>query len=310
MNKCCCPSPPHDSNNINHNPHSSNNSNILKPTNNNNLCLFCPKKYLNIIENKVHELKLNVVTSNKTHNHHHHHKNHRNHNHVSKKHHKSDDNIDDVDDGLNINPKQVVDKNKFNHFVQINVTDTENNLNVCMCALMYESSDNLIANLIQDDENEKSRNIDGSICPRCTNIIKQQPTEHRRTLVSKFSMFANDVIVNRIDTHYLNAYNQNYSKKIDPYTPDSVDSHSPFNEVMEEYEKLNVASDDSEADLNVSKKSCGISPTQLKSKLEKLQEGLIPEEKEPCIEETTNYTNIRRKRNRYVNCGRCCCCMQ
>lgn len=302
--KCCCPISSHDSNKINYKTHNSLYTNKFKPTIN-NYCLFCSQKYLKLLEKKVRDLKLDVA-SNNTHNHNYHHHHHRHHHHNNKSH-KNDNDDGAVDDGLNC---KVVYKNKYNHFVRINVTDTDNNLNVCMCAL-YESNDNLISNRYDtnnDNEEDSSSNLDGSICPRCTNIIKQQPIEHRRTLISKLSMLANDVIVNRIDTQYLNAYDKN-SKNQDPYTPDSVDSHSPFNEAMDEFDKLNISTDDRATDMmNVSKKSGGVSPTQLKSKLEKLQYSGLNDDDDHCRD--TKYTNNRRRRSKYFSCSNCCCCLQ
>lgn len=115
--------------------------------------------------------------------------------------------------------------------VSISVIDTDNNLNVCMCALMCSSTENLVdLNGIQQIIEEEDR-----ICPICRNIIKLQPIEHRRTLVSKRLMLANDVVVNRIDTHYLSS-TYNSKRLLEPYTPESVESHSPLPEMQDEKE--------------------------------------------------------------------------
>lgn len=112
--------------------------------------------------------------------------------------------------------------------VSINVVDTDNNLNVCMCAMMY-SDENLLNIDYEKLENDK-------ICPICRNIIMQQPIEHRPTLVSKKSMLANDVVVSRIDSHFLSISNNSNRRMQDPYTPESCESHSPQPESLDEKE--------------------------------------------------------------------------
>lgn len=100
--------------------------------------------------------------------------------------------------------------------ISINVIDSDN-LNICMCSLMSEGR-------VPTPDLDI---IDGSICPECRNIIKMQPQEHRCTLVSKRLLLTNNIIVNRIDTHYLNTY---LDTRGEPYTPESVDSHTPYPE--------------------------------------------------------------------------------
>ncbi|XP_058825179.1 uncharacterized protein LOC131685464 [Topomyia yanbarensis] len=128
--------------------------------------------------------------------------------------------------------------------VRISVFDTDSNANVCMCSL-YSSSFSL------GGENRRSRSgsvncrdqlpspdTNPQICPNCRNIIKHQPVEHRKTLISRRLMLANDIIVNRIDNHYLNTYTNSTGKTtaggtithFEPYTPESVESHSPVPE--------------------------------------------------------------------------------
>lgn len=105
--------------------------------------------------------------------------------------------------------------------VSISVVDADN-LNICMCNLM--------------EDQKRHETIEGDkICKICRNIIKQQPSE-RCTLVSKRVMLG-DIVVSRIDTQYLSS---NYSsipaqlrKLQDPYTPESVESHSPQPELDE-----------------------------------------------------------------------------
>lgn len=105
--------------------------------------------------------------------------------------------------------------------VSISVVDTDN-LNICMC------------NLREDHNNYEI--VEGyKICKICRHIIKKQPNE-RCTLISNRSMLG-DVVVNRIDSQYLTSnYSSSFSqiKKLqDPYTPESVESHSPQPELEE-----------------------------------------------------------------------------
>lgn len=105
--------------------------------------------------------------------------------------------------------------------VSISVVDADN-LNICMC------------NLMSDQNNHET--IEGDkICKICRNIIKQQPNE-RFTLVSKKVMLGN-LVVSRIDSHYLSSNYSNNSTQLrklqDPYTPESVESHSPQPELDE-----------------------------------------------------------------------------
>jgi hypothetical protein len=105
--------------------------------------------------------------------------------------------------------------------VSISVVDADN-LNVCMC------------NLMEDQNNHET--IEGDkICKICRNIIKKQPAE-RCTLVSKRTMLG-DVVVNRIDSQYLTSTYSTPSSQLrklrDPYTPESVESHSPQPEIDE-----------------------------------------------------------------------------
>lgn len=110
---------------------------------------------------------------------------------------------------------------KIKPAISINVTDTDENLNVCMCSL-YASCDNVLV---------EQESMIGSICPRCQNIIKQQPTEHRKRLISKRLTLAKDIIVNRVDTHFLSLKPLDKStKRYEPYTPESIESHSPLPE--------------------------------------------------------------------------------
>lgn len=123
----------------------------------------------------------------------------------------------------------------------INVVDADN-FNVCLCNVTDE---------------KKSISKDENICPNCRHLIDQQPNE-RRTLVSKQTMLG-DVVVNRIDSQYLSStYSSSPSelrKLNDPYTPESVESHSPQpDEVDEEKEFpnfINSTNDDDEILVNI-----------------------------------------------------------
>jgi len=117
-------------------------------------------------------------------------------------------------------PVAHVTEEKLSPLVSISVVDADN-LNVCMCNILVEDH--------HHHANAKLSTNDKLICPICRNLIKQQPNE-RCTLVSKRTMLG-DVVVNRIDSQYLSS---NYSttqsllKKLqDPYTPESLESHSP-----------------------------------------------------------------------------------
>ncbi|XP_055543815.1 uncharacterized protein LOC129729326 [Wyeomyia smithii] len=211
--------------------------------------------------------------------------------------------------------------------VRISVFDTDSNANVCMCSL-YSSSFSLVGG--EQPKRSRSGSVScptvepaaepapsSQICPNCRNIIKHQPIEHRKTLISRRLMLANDIIVNRIDTHYLNTYTTPTGmstpggtiNQFEPYTPESVESHSPVPESayegrLEFLESQNIpllaisATDPSQTQpnnaepklvANMDKKqsianntaggnnstgtiSCGgVSPRQLKSRLEKLK---------------------------------------
>lgn len=167
--------------------------------------------------------------------------------------------------------------------ISIHVIDAEN-LNVCMCSL-YASC-----------ESVEQESVIGTICPRCQNIIKQQPTNHRRTLISKRLALTKDIIVNRVDTHMMTLKPFQDSKRYEPYTPESIESHSPLPEPAHlEYE----ANDDDcpidgdtataivdriidpfdmkcrgvvvHANKSITSNSTAVSPQQLKSRLEILR---------------------------------------
>uniref|UniRef100_A0A182P7J7 inositol-polyphosphate 5-phosphatase n=1 Tax=Anopheles epiroticus TaxID=199890 RepID=A0A182P7J7_9DIPT len=130
---------------------------------------------------------------------------------------------------------------RYQHpLVSINVFDTDSNLNVCMCAL-YCNAGGIDGKGVRNGDDEHGVGGSPAMCPNCRNIIKHQPVEHRKTLVSRRMMLANDVIVNRIDTHYLNTYSlppggasnggqHQPQHAFEPYTPESAESHSPLPE--------------------------------------------------------------------------------
>ncbi|XP_049280829.1 uncharacterized protein LOC125762594 [Anopheles funestus] len=141
---------------------------------------------------------------------------------------------------------------RYQHpLVSINVFDTDSNLNVCMCALYCNNANDakaLNAAGVKHSRTHEQANVgahvdeigtavSATICPNCRNMIKHQPIEHRKTLISRRMMLANDVIVNRIDTHYLNTYTMSQASNgtgqlhgFEPYTPESAESHSPLPE--------------------------------------------------------------------------------
>lgn len=115
--------------------------------------------------------------------------------------------------------------------ISINVVDPDNNnLNVCLCSTEEDEVDQSQSFAVFEAENR--------ICTRCRNIINQQPLEHRRALISQRLTIANDIIVNRIDSQYLNTAmgggggaagaTKGPGVPFEPYTPDSMESHSPM----------------------------------------------------------------------------------
>lgn len=203
--------------------------------------------------------------------------------------------------------------------ISIHVIDAEN-LSVCMCSL-YNSRNNSDDNLLRAKDNPnllghllntpspttQQTDETNNICPICRNIIKKQPIE-RRTLISKRLLLANDIIVNRIDSHYLNTFS-GINLKQDPYTPESPDFDSPYLESdssdtnrdndssgelrlkMDDGDEMRTRPETNPNNLTekvssnnnnllnnsiASRTSCGVSPTQLKSRLERLQQ-LSPE---------------------------------
>jgi hypothetical protein len=120
----------------------------------------------------------------------------------------------------------------------ISVIDPDNS-NICMC---------------NDSSIESSKQNNGKMCIICRNIIEQQPPE-RCTLISEKTMFG-DVIVNRIDSqhHLTSTYASNLlqiKNLQDPYTPESIESHSPQPEMDEKYFPINDLGESQEIIVNV-----------------------------------------------------------
>lgn len=128
-----------------------------------------------------------------------------------------------------------LDKSTHNQMplVSINVIDTDNNLNICMC------------NATEVVENRKDIIESSTVCPKCKNVIKAQSSE-RSPLISKQTMLG-DVLFNRVDSQYLSSTystkaNSQLKKLMDPYTPESIESHSPQTE-MEELSFINTTNE-------------------------------------------------------------------
>lgn len=230
--------------------------------------------------------------------------------------------------------------------ISINVIDTEN-LSVCMCSL-YNSRNNSDDNLLRQRDDDRSMMTDetNKICPICRNIIKKQPIE-RRTLISKRLLLANDIIVNRIDSHFLNTFS-GINFKQDPYTPESPDSFSPVLESESSSsnrdESDRITSDDIEMSSPLNEEgdgasggggshrgaanhsgannnnvtgsgrpSGGVSPRQLKSRLERLRrmsessdDETTPITNQKVCDDLKNGGNLEDKNNSDCCTTRCC----
>lgn len=143
----------------------------------------------------------------------------------------------------------------------INVIDTEND-NICMCSSSSDiiGADAAVVNdgkLIAAATESLTNEMIKTICTVCQNTIKSQPSKPRKTLISKRLALANNIIVNRVDTHYLNlnSYPLQYP---DSYTPESVESHSP-NPEQSELDidgKIESGSDTDEINQNIDLLDC------------------------------------------------------
>lgn len=104
--------------------------------------------------------------------------------------------------------------------ISISVVDPDNNnLNVCLCSTGGGDTD-------QDEVDQMQSG--NRICGRCQNIIDQQPLDHRKALISQRLTLAHDIIVNRIDSQFLSTGVAVGKSQYEPYTPDSMESHSPL----------------------------------------------------------------------------------
>lgn len=110
--------------------------------------------------------------------------------------------------------------------ISISVVDPDNNnLNVCLCSSGPDTEGDCVD---YDDEVDQAA-LGNRICTRCKNIINQQPLDHRKGLISQRLTLAHDIIVNRVDSQFLNtAVGGNRKINYEPYTPDSMESHSPM----------------------------------------------------------------------------------
>jgi hypothetical protein len=163
--------------------------------------------------------------------------------------------------------------------VSINVVDTDNNLKICMC------------NATEIGDNMKDIILESStVCPKCKNVIKAQSSE-RCPLISKQTMLG-DVLFNGTDSQYLSSTystksNAQLKRLMDPYTPESIESHSPQTE-MEELSFINttIESDDilenmrevikhkseiAHEDIDVTERNHFVTPHQLTTRLEILR---------------------------------------
>ncbi|KAH8417028.1 hypothetical protein KR222_001772 [Zaprionus bogoriensis] len=110
--------------------------------------------------------------------------------------------------------------------IRINIIDSEN---MCECRCLPES---IPETCVANERSIETRRI---ICQMChDNIVKS-----RCSLLS--NSMTESIIVNQIDTQHLNAYMENLH--VDPYTPESIDSHSPNLELRSTF-------------LNISNESC------------------------------------------------------
>ncbi|XP_017847239.1 inositol polyphosphate-5-phosphatase A isoform X2 [Drosophila busckii] len=99
--------------------------------------------------------------------------------------------------------------------ISINIIDSDN-IFVCMCTSTFST-------------NRNYGYTEGTICPMCNNIIKLQPLNYRYKLISNSVVLSDNIIVNRIDTQFLNTSIE--TSLFDPYTPESNESHSPYPEL-------------------------------------------------------------------------------
>lgn len=108
--------------------------------------------------------------------------------------------------------------------ISINVVDPDNNnLNVCLCSTGPEPG---------DEVDQVQLGSEDRICRRCQKVVNHhQPLlDQRKAFTSQRLTLAHDIIVNRIDTQFLNTTGSGGNRRVnyEPYTPDSMESHSPM----------------------------------------------------------------------------------
>ncbi|XP_030240785.1 inositol polyphosphate-5-phosphatase A isoform X2 [Drosophila navojoa] len=103
--------------------------------------------------------------------------------------------------------------------ISINLIDSDN-IYVCMCTQAYNHD---------SCNTELEAPHESAICPMCRNLMKKQPAEHRYRLFSNSVVLSDNIIVNQMDMQHLNTYVEN--SHMDPYTPESNESHSPYPEL-------------------------------------------------------------------------------
>lgn len=112
--------------------------------------------------------------------------------------------------------------------ISISVVDPDNN-NVDLCPCWSGTIPHKNAN--DEDQVDQAK-----VCPRCHKFSN----ESGRSLVTKRLTLANDIIVNRVDSQFLNAAgagggvagSKGGGMTYEPYTPDSMESHSPMMMMM------------------------------------------------------------------------------
>lgn len=110
---------------------------------------------------------------------------------------------------------------------------------LCVCSL-YASTDRIAdTELASTGSSHGAPGASSPVCTVCRHTMRLQPIEPRRTLIAKRLQLSADIIVNRVDTHYLNLNgyagnggggggdSSSLRRGQDPYTPESIESHSP-----------------------------------------------------------------------------------
>lgn len=156
--------------------------------------------------------------------------------------------------------------NNSSNSIEICVTSSDN-LSICVC----HDSNNWPAVVNSGD--------DSKICPRCYNTIE----DRSNALNLKRSTLTNKFIVNSDDTNYLNLKPYQYDHYSDPYTPETIESHSPtteiddmpvFNDSDNEEDKFEASKNNLNMnkldilDNDNDKSRSGVSPNQLKARLD------------------------------------------